>query len=379
MAEPRLPDIETLRAMGFKPEVVDKLCKYAATSKIPYDRTDAIRRVLRKNDRQQFINRYVWENLPNDLTGDFIERVLYYKYSGIFFYIKELGTFNFLPYVGTGLDEKGRYTECKPLPFNGKSEKDKDGKYEVYIPGLNFKPLYDITKSDKRSEVDINGIENLVIPAIDNCVILNSYCKDLSQRAIPEQAMIDPILDMMAEAIPLARTNLFANAGTKGMRVGNDDEASNVAAANDSLEHAALNGKRYIPIVGQIDFQEFARDGSADGEQFFLYMQALDNIRLQSYGLKNNGLFEKNEYINNTMAGNIQANVGQIYQDGLKQRQDFCDLVNAIWGIGISCHASETILNSDINMDGETVDNNDSEELSNPPEAEGEENDVQGL
>lgn len=370
MAAPRLPDTDTLRAMGFKPEQIDKLCRYIGTIGPSFDRVDAIRKILRKNDRQQFINRYRWENLPNDLTGEYIERVLYYKYSGIFFYIKELNTFNFLPYVGTGLDEKGRYTRCRPLPFNGKSEKDAGGKFEVYIPGLEFSPVYDITKTDPRVEIDYAGKENVVIPMLDNCVILNSYCRDLSQRAIPEQAMMDPLLDMMAEAAPLARTNLFANAGTKGMRVNNPDEQANVETANNSLERAALTGKRFIPIVGMSEFQEFANDGTADGEQFFLYMQALDNIRLQSYGLKNNGMFEKNQYINNTMAGNIQANVGQIYEDGLKLRQDFCDFVNATWGLGIACNASETVTNSDTNMDGETLDDNQSQQIA-PDEASG--------
>ena len=175
---------------------------------------------------------------------------------------------------------------------------------------------------------------------------------------------MDPLLDMMAEAIPLARTNLIANAGTKGMRVSNPDEYSNVEAANKSIEKAALTGKRFIPIVGTTDFQEFSEGGKASGEEFFLYMQTLDNLRLQSYGLKNNGLFEKNQYINNTMAGNIQANVGQIYEDALKCRQDSVDLINAIWGPIVAVNASETVTNSDTNMDGETLDDNNGSEGS---------------
>lgn len=363
MGKPRLPDIDTLRAMGFNPTMIDKLCGYLGNTD-SFDRVAAIKKVLRKNDRQQFTRRYVWENLPNDLTGDYIERVLYYKYSAIFFYIPELNTFNFLPYVGTGLDEKGRYTRCRPLPFNGKSEKDADGDKQVYIPGLEFSPIYDITKTDPRVEMDYAGKENLVNPMLNGCVILNSYCKELSQRAIPEQALIDPILDMMAEAMPLARTKLIASAGTTGMRVGNEDEQANVEAANLSIERAALNGKRFIPVVGVTEFQEFANDNGADAEIFMRYMTELDNLRLQSYGLKNNGLFEKNSYVNETMAGNIQVNVGQIYEDGLKLRQDFCDFVNATWGLGISCSASETVTNSDTNMDGETLDDNQTQQVA---------------
>ena len=93
----RLPDIETLRAMGFNPAQVDKLLAYIGKRNNCIDRVDAIKKILRKNDRQQFVNRFQWNNLPNDLTGEFIERVLYYKYSGIFFYVPELKSFNFLP------------------------------------------------------------------------------------------------------------------------------------------------------------------------------------------------------------------------------------------------------------------------------------------
>lgn len=369
----RLPDVDTLRGLGFTPSQIDKLCKYMQPIGNGYSKIENIRKILRKNDRQQFVNRFVWENLPDDLTGEFIERVLYYRYSGIFFYIPELNTFNFLPYVGRGLDEKGRYTSASPLPFNGTSVKQ-EGEVKLYIPGLNLVPLYNYEQTDAFAipVFDENGSltgSRTIQPQIEGCVILNSYCKDLSNRPIPEQEMIDPLLDMMAEAIPLARTNLFANSGITGMKVTSEDDYSNVLAANMSMEAAALNGQRLIPVVGSVDFQEFANKGGADGEPFFMYMQTLDNLRLQSYGLKNNGIFEKQQYINNTMAGNIQANVGQILEDALKLRQEFCDFVNATWQLGISVRASETVTNSDTNMDFETLDNTPMQQAMQQPQA----------
>ena len=204
----------------------------------------------------------------------------------------------------------------------------------------------------------------------EGCVIINAYCRDLGNRAIPEQEMMDPLLDMMAEAIPMARTSLISSAGTKGMRVNNQDEYSNVEAANKSIEKAALNGQRFIPIVGLTEFQEFADKSGAQNDQFFIYMQTLDNLRLQSYGLKNNGLFEKNQYVNNTMAGNIQANVGQIYEDALKCRQDSVELINMIWGPIAACLPSETVTNSDTNMDGETLDENPTQNQQTNQEVE---------
>lgn len=60
-------------------------------------------------------------------------------------------------------------------------------------------------------------------------------------------------------------------------------------------------------------------------------MQSLDNFRLSLYGLKNGGIFEKDSaYVNTITAGNIQNNVGLVYQDGLTLRQKFCDIVNSI-------------------------------------------------
>lgn len=372
MANARLPDVDTIRAMGMNPAQVDKLLAYMAKNKGPsFDNVDAIRKVLRKNDRQDFIKRFQWHNLPNDLDGEFIERVLYYRYSGIFFYIPELETFNFLPWVGQGgIDEKGRWKQCKPLPFCGASEKksDEERAEEVYIPGLVLTPVYDITKTEPRVVTSYNGEQSFINPMADNCVILNSYCKDLSQKSIPEQALVDPILNLMAEAPSLARTNLYANAGTKGMRVANQDEYSNVVAANDAIQRAALSGERFIPVVGMTEFQEFSDGNSPSGDGFFMYMQILDNLRLQTYGIKNNGIFEKSQYINDTMAGNIQANVGQRFQDALEQRQKFCDFVNAIWGLGIWCSASETITNTDTNGDGEILDEPDGESIA-PDEA----------
>lgn len=361
--QPTLPDFDTLKAMfpNLSNETLFAMYKYLDKSGINI--VGSIKMILRKNDRQQFTRRYVWENLPGDLTGDFIERILYYRFSGIFFYVEELNKFNFLPYVGKGLDEKGRYTECTPLPFNGKSEKavQNSKNIEVYIPGLNFRPIYDISETKPFLDFKIDGDEitqNIFNPAKNGCVILNSYVKGLTQRETPEQVLIDPLLELEAEAVPLARTNVFANSGVMGMRVNNPDESSNVEEFNKQLEQAALAGKRYIGTWGMQNFQVLETTGNLTGENFFRYMQTLDNIRLESYGLKNNGIYEKDQYINNKMAGNIQANVGQIYEDGLKLRQDFCDYVNLIWGLGISCSASETVTNSDTNFDGEILDDN---------------------
>ena len=39
-------------------------------------------------------------------------------------------------------------------------------------------------------------------------------------------------------------------------------------------------------------------------------------------------------------------------QDGLSIRQNFCNIVNSIWGLGIWCEPSENVSGADINGDG---------------------------
>ena len=75
------------------------------------------------------------------------------------------------------------------------------------------------------------------------------------------------------------------------------DESSNVVAANRSVDSAALNGQRYIPIVGNLEFQDLAGGDVAKAEEFLLALQSLDNFRLSLYGLDNGGLFQKKSHM----------------------------------------------------------------------------------
>ena len=55
---PRLPNVDELIAMGFPPSAVDSLCSFMKTSSPSVDRIGDLKKILRKNDRQQFVNRY---------------------------------------------------------------------------------------------------------------------------------------------------------------------------------------------------------------------------------------------------------------------------------------------------------------------------------
>lgn len=309
---------------------------------------EAFRMMLRVLDEQRAVNRYVWYNLPSGLTGQLIERMLYYRGSLAFFHVDDDpdtgGTFYMLPYTGTGTpDPYGRWNKITPLQFTGPAT----AKDEVWIPGLTKNVIKEFPLNPTIKDFE------------DGCVLLWDYTKQLSEKIVPRQVLQEPLLSMMSEIFPLIRTNLYANSGVMGMRVQTSDDGANVAAANKTIAHAALSGEYLIPIVGLAEFQDITTGNTTKIQEYLMALESFDNFALQMYGLKNGGIFDKSQYVNNSAVRNVQQNVGLQYQDGLTLRQEFCDIVNAVWGTFIWCDASDVVLNYDTDMDGAMTDEQD--------------------
>ena len=312
-------------------------------------------------DEQNAVNRYVWYNVPSGLTGQMIERILYYKGQAAFFYMPTQKQFFFLPYALDGtIDVYGRYLGITPLPFaGGKTTAEK--KPLPWIQGLIKKPVYDVILPE---DLELEDFE-------DSAVLLSDYVPQISQTVIPRVELQEALLDVMADMVPFARTALLNSTGITGIRVGTEDEQSNVDAASRSINKAALFGQKFIPIIGNLDFQELTKSNTGAAQDFFLALQAIDNMRLANYGLQSGGMFQKKEHMLQAEQDMNTGNVGLIMQDGLTLRQRFCDIVNSIWGIGIWCEVSETASGADKDQDGEVSDQFDqsgSEEGQNAPE-----------
>lgn len=310
-----------------------------------------IRKQLRIIDEQDAVNRYVWYNLPCELTGQELERMLYYKGQLAFFYFKDLDEFYFMPYALDGtIDFYGRFNTIHPVPMAEGTDDDTKAivaKQAALLSTIKLDVLYDVPlELDKSPE--------------NYCVLLHDYTKQLSQTILPRQQLQDGLLNVMSDMIPFMRTSLLNATGVSGMRVASEDDESNVKAANLTVDSAALNGQKWIPIIGNLEFQDLTQGSTAKGEEFLLAMQSLDNFRLSTYGLENGGLFEKKQY-QNTMQTSLNGNgqVGNPLQDGLSIRQHFCDVVNSVFGVGISCEISEVATGSDFNQDGAFIDEQD--------------------
>ena len=334
----RMTDIQALYTAGIDPKTRLPLKAVSGGANM----MSAMTRLLRVVDEQDAVNRYVWYNLPGDLDGQLIERILYYKGQGMFFYMPENESFMFLPYALDGtIDVYGRYTGVTPLPFNGSAGTPKDGKITPWVVGLKRKPVYEVRIDDMQ-----------LSDYTESCVLLHDYSKQISQTVLPRQALNDPLLVFEATMLPYMRTALLNSTGVQGLKVSSEDEQSDVTTASESVDNAALEGRKWIPVVGKMDFQDLAGGEVAKAEEFLMAMQAIDNFRLGLYGLDNGGLFQKKAHSLQTENDLNQGNTGLIMQDGLTIRQNFCNIVNSITALGIWCDVSENATGHDRNMDG---------------------------
>lgn len=332
----RLFDPTTLIQAGIDPKTGLPI-KF--TSGTPSNLENDLRRLFGLIDRQDAFNRFTWYNLPSDLTGDMIERILYYRGQLAFFLFKN--KFYALPYALEGnLDIYGRYLKITPLPFSGPSSSSDNGKQKPWIDGLNFEPLYEVLLPDEWNKELTEK----------KCVLLRDYNNGISQTITPRSILNNCLINVEAEMIPLMRTHLIGSAGVSGLRVNNQDEESNVEIASKSAEIAAKTGKKWIPIVGSMEFQDLNTSASQDANEFMLALNSLDNLRLQTYGLTNGGVFEKQGTILQSENDQAQVNTSLILQDGLTLRQNFCNIVNSLYGTRIWCEINQPMLAGSTNI-----------------------------
>ena len=357
---PYLPNYEPFMAAGIDPKT--GLPKKLEGAGAPIKQN--IKALLRVLDEQNAVTRYTWYNLPCDITSQELERMLYYKGQLCMFYFEPLDKFFFMPYALDGtIDFYGRFNRVHPVPMaEGQTdiEKEQFSKQRDLLSTIKLDVLYDIPLEP--------------VDPYNTCVLLHDYTKQMSQTVISRQIVNDPILDVMADCFPLMRTALFNSTGVQGLRVNSQDEQSNVTAANQAIDKAALNGQRYIPVLGQLDFQDLAGGEVAKSEEFLLAMQSLDNFRLSLYGLDNGGLFQKKSHMLEAEQNMNAAHAKSPLDDGLMIRQHMCDIANAIWGVGMSVEISESALGVDMNGDMIAADDQD---MSGIPGEQPEVNDVE--
>lgn len=335
---PTLPDKESIEALG--------LDKKSLMERVVFSpQKEAFADQLKIIDQQQFLTRYKWYNLPHGMNENLIERILYDRGQAMFFYIEALDKFLFLPYTFSGnLDIYGRYTECVPLPWKGTDEVERP---QDIISLETRVPVYDF-QMDNMDWRDYTG----------KCVICYDRSLGAGQTITPRKILNEAIIDYEADMLPYMHTSLMNSTGVSGMRVNSPDEIPQVKLASKGVQSAALNGIKWLGLTGRVDFQDLGQKGVSGAQEYLLAMQSIDNFRQMGMGLGDGTLFQTRSHMLQTQADMAVGRVDGIYQDGLNRRQEFCNLVNSVFGLGIWCDVSEQATGYDRSMDGLVADEN---------------------
>lgn len=359
MAGPKLPDIATLIKAGIDPKTKAPIREVNVKEQKTLKRD--LKQYLRIIDEQDAVNRYVWTNLPNNITSQELERLLYFKGQLCFFYMKDLDEFYFMPYALDGtIDFYGRYNRIHPVPMtagvedNTEKEKATEKSQASILSSMKLSVIYGIKDPDKLTDKDL----------FESTVLLHDYSKQLSQNIVPRMLLNDSLLDAMSNMIPFMNTKLMLSTGIRGVRVNDADQSGEVVSQGYKVEDYALQGKPWIPFTSSMDFQELALQSGGQAQDYLLALQALDNFRLSGYGIDNGGLFEKKAHELQSQADLNGGPVGLVLQDGLSIRQNFCNIVNSIWDLDIWCEPAENIKGMDSDGDGAVYDENFSGEHS---------------
>ena len=330
MANPILPDLKTLIQMGIDPKTGLPL-KMGSDCNIKSD----LKKFLRVCDETDAVNRYKWGNLPKklDITSQELERLVYYRGQLIMFYMKELDKFYVMPFAleGGGLDFYGRFKQVHPIPFANGKDDEKSARYKNQLALLSTKKLNVLyTKPTE----PIEDPENY-------CVIIRDYTNQLPQSIIPRQELNDVLLDIMSECVPYMRTSLINSTGTRGVRVQDADQYSEVIQGAKSMQRAAETGLTMVPMQGKMEFQDLTSGKVSEAAEFMSAMKSIDNLRLSGYGIENGGIYEKKAHELNAEAEINEGSTSARLQDGLKIRQNAIEIANALWGENMTVDIAE--------------------------------------
>ena len=293
-------------------------------------------------DYQQFLTRFKWNNLPEGMDSELIERILYFSGSAMFFYIKELNRFYFLPYgmsgenTEVGIDFYGRFNRLKPYSFNGSTdgggEKKADGKRitrsDFYLSTQIRDNIKDIPMVESEEEAR-KIYENGAVICWDMTPQL-AYAVDSRNRI--SQSYVKYIVQILIQTKSALINSSGFNLFSTDTEASTDIMQLQIDAINADREKGKLSAV-VSNALGKIENLQ-SNAPSAMGD-FWNSLVSADNLRLKSMGIRNDGLVQKSQY-QNIQEQSIDINDAmQVYWNAFMERVKFSAIVNSIWGLGI--------------------------------------------
>lgn len=293
---------------------------------------DSLFNIMREQNKIETIERYMWVNVPFGLTADIIERLLFYRGKGVFYFNDKVGKFQFLPFALNGvIDEYGRYTKCNTLPFTGVDTDEKKKKKTQSLVYEDLELVYDLPY-DEETFKKINQQKTFGI-------VLNDSSLSISQQPIIRYNYVKPVLHMMATLMQIINTAMFGNADHNLLQIENEGELDSVKTQIEAINQDILRGNRFTPIIGKLPITPLKTTNSADLEGLFNTFNSLNNFLKSITGVANAGVFDKKAHLLQDEQKLNGSNADDIYYNGLRLRQEFCLMVQAYYQYPIWCES----------------------------------------
>ena len=315
---------------------------------------DSLFSIMREQNMVETLERYMWINVPFGLNADLIERLLYFRGKGVFYYNDKVEKFQFLPFALNGtIDEYGRFTGCNTLPFTGV---DTDEKHKVKkITNLIYQELplvYDLPYSEEAIKDMVNG---KVVG-----IILNDNSLSISQQPIIRSNYVRPVIHMMSTLMQIINTAMYGCADHNLLQVENESELTSINSQIDAINVDILKGKRFTPVVGKLPISPLKTTNSSDLEGLFNTFNSLNNFLKSITGVSNAGVFDKKAHLLQDEQKLNGSNADDIYYNGLRMRQEFCLMIQAYYNYPIWCESKRGMTEAQSeNISNENVANAD--------------------
>ena len=295
---------------------------------------DSVFAIMQEHNKTETLERYMWINVPFGLTADLIERVLFYRGKGVFYFNEEVEKFQFLPFALNGLiDEYGRYLKVNTLPFTGVSETKKN---------INGKKMQTAIYENLDIVYDLPYNEEMLKMVRDNKtvgIILNDSSLSISQQPIIRFNYVKPVLHLCATLLQIINTAMFGCADHSLVQVENEGELESLNAQINAINNDILHGHRFTGVTGKLPIVPIKTSNTANLEGLFNTFNSLTNFLKSITGIANPGVFDKKAHLLQEEQALNGSNADDIYYNGLRMRQEFCLLVQAYYGYPIWCES----------------------------------------
>lgn len=318
---------------------------------------DSLYAIMKQQNMIETLERYMWINIPFGLTQDLIERLLFFRGKGVFYYNDKVDKFQFLPFALNGvIDEYGRFTRCNTLPFTGVDDMDKErkNKNKTKKPQVlvyeNLDIVYDLPYNEESFKI-INDKKTVGI-------ILNDNSLAISQQPIIRSNYVKPVLHMLSTLIQIINTAMYGAADHNVIRVENESEYESIKNQIDAINFDILKGRRFTPVVGTLPIEPIKTSNTFDLEGLFNTFNSLTNFLKSITGVANSGVFDKKAHLLQEEQKLNGSNSDDIYYNGLRLRQEFCLMVQAYYGYPIWCESKRGMTEAQAEnvIEGETDD-----------------------